>query len=113
MGLVFNVSWGDYFYNFDVLFTLKGEFMHEYVLYFTLFSLAVGALASLKLSFKKNTANVLVGEGLLAVIVATFIVVVSNYYGISFGETIALLLLVSGPIGTIAFSKIMKKGNTN
>lgn len=83
--------------------------MNEYVIYFTMFALLIGAFSSLKLSFHKNTSNVLIGEGLMAVIIATFLVILSQYFEVSFGETIALLLLVSGPIGTMAFSKTMKK----
>ncbi|HIP16793.1 MAG TPA: hypothetical protein EYG76_00615 [Methanothermococcus okinawensis] len=83
--------------------------MNEYVIYFTMFALIIGALSSLKLCFHKNTSNVLIGEGLMAIIVATFLVVLSVGFNISFGETVALFILVAGPVGTIAFSRVMKK----
>ncbi len=82
--------------------------MNEYVFYFLIFSLLVGAISSLKLCFHKNTSNVLIGEGLLAIIMATFLVVISEQYKISFGETVALFIVVAGPVGTIAFSKVIR-----
>ncbi|ABR55662.1 hypothetical protein [Methanococcus aeolicus] len=82
--------------------------MNIYVLYFVMFALLVGALSSLKLCFHKNTSNVLIGEGLMAIIIATFLIVISKL-GVSFAETVALFILVAGPVGTIAFSKVMRK----
>jgi len=73
-----------------------------------MFALLVGALSSLKLCFHKNTSNVLIGEGLMAIIIATFLIVISKL-GVSFAETVALFILVAGPVGTIAFSKVMRK----
>lgn len=89
------------------------DFMNEYVLYFTMFSLLIGAVSSLKLCFHKNTSNVLIGEGLMAIIIATFLVVLSTGFGVSFGETVSLFILVAGPVGTIAFSKMMRKNGEN
>ncbi|WP_459200923.1 monovalent cation/H+ antiporter complex subunit F [Methanococcus sp. CF] len=86
--------------------------MNEYVLYFTMISLVFGAFSALKLAFRKETSNVLIGEGLMAVIIATFLVILAEIYSIAYVETVALLLLVCGPIGTIAFSKFMKKGSS-
>ncbi|HIQ32969.1 MAG TPA: hypothetical protein EYH55_05785 [Methanothermococcus okinawensis] len=83
--------------------------MQEYILYFTMFSLIVGALSSLKLCFHRNTSNVLIGEGLMAIVVATFLVVLSQKFHIPFGETVALFIIVAGPVGTIAFSAVMRK----
>jgi len=85
--------------------------MNEYVLYFTMFALIIGAFSALRISFKKETSNVLIGEGLMAVIIATFLIILAKVYGILYLETVALLILVCGPIGTIAFSKFMKKKN--
>ncbi|AEH07403.1 hypothetical protein [Methanothermococcus okinawensis] len=87
--------------------------MNEYVLYFTMFALLIGALSSLKLCFHKNTSNVLIGEGLMAIIIATFLVILSAEFNVSFGETVALFILVAGPVGTIAFSKVMKRKSEN
>ncbi|ABR54281.1 multiple resistance and pH regulation protein F [Methanococcus vannielii SB] len=83
--------------------------MNEYVLYFTMFALITSAFSALRLSFKKETSNVLIGEGLMAVVIATFLVILSKFYGIIYLETVALLILVCGPVGTIAFSKFMRK----
>jgi len=78
-----------------------------------MFSLMIGALSSLKLCFHRNTSNVLIGEGLMAIIIATFLVVLSQEFNIPFGETVALLIIVAGPVGTIAFSMVMRKGDKN
>ncbi|MBP2171713.1 hypothetical protein [Methanococcus voltae] len=86
--------------------------MNEYVIYFTLFTLVIGAFSSLKLCFHKNTSNVLIGEGLLAIIVATFLIVINEIYYIGFAQSVALFLLICGPVGTLAFSKTMIKGNS-
>jgi energy-converting hydrogenase B subunit B len=45
----------------------------------------------------------------MAIIIATFLVVLSTGFGVSFGETVALFILVAGPVGTIAFSKVMRR----
>ena len=87
--------------------------MNEYVLYFTMFALIIGALSSLKLCFHKNTSNVLIGEGLMAIVVATFLVVLSQAFNIPFSETVALFIIVAGPVGTIALSMVMRKGDKN
>ena len=84
--------------------------MVEYILYFTMISLIIGALSSLKLCFHRNTSNVLVGEGLMAIIIATFLVVLSEGFNITFSDTVALFIIVAGPVGTIAFSTVMKRG---
>ena len=87
--------------------------MSEYVLYFTMLSLIIGALSSLKLCFHRNTSNVLIGESLMAIVVATFLVVLSQGFNIPFSETVALFIIVAGPVGTIALSMVMRKGDKN
>ncbi|GBF35839.1 energy-converting hydrogenase B subunit B [Methanofervidicoccus abyssi] len=78
-----------------------------------MFSLMIGALSSLKLCFHRNTSNVLIGEGLMAIIIATFLVVLSQAFNIPFADTVALFIIVAGPVGTLAFSMVMRKGDKN
>jgi len=44
----------------------------------------------------------------LSIAVATLLVLIGQVYGIIFCETIALALIILGPIGTIAFSKVIR-----
>ncbi|HPX78665.1 MAG TPA: monovalent cation/H+ antiporter complex subunit F [Methanobacterium sp.] len=42
--------------------------------------------------------------------VATILILFKNIYGLAFSGDIALALIVLGPVGTIAFSKVLRGG---
>jgi energy-converting hydrogenase B subunit B len=44
----------------------------------------------------------------LSIAIATLLILVKNIYGIAYCETIAYALVILGPIGTIAFSKVIR-----
>jgi energy-converting hydrogenase B subunit B len=44
----------------------------------------------------------------LSAAVATILILTNNIYGIAFCKDIALALVILGPIGTIAFSKVIR-----
>lgn len=77
----------------------------EYIL---MGALAFYALASIRISTRKTISMGIVGLLGLSIAVATLLVLIGQVYGIIFCETIALALIILGPIGTIAFSKVIR-----
>ena len=77
----------------------------EYIL---MGALAFYALASIRISTRKTISMGIVGLLGLSVSVATLLILIGNVYGIIFCETIALALVILGPIGTIAFAKVIR-----
>jgi Multiple resistance and pH regulation protein F (MrpF / PhaF). len=77
----------------------------EYIL---MGALAFYSLASIRISTRKTISMGIVGLLGLSIAVATLLVLIGQIYGIIFCETIALALIILGPIGTIAFSKVIR-----
>ncbi|OEC85027.1 MULTISPECIES: monovalent cation/H+ antiporter complex subunit F [Methanobacterium] len=77
----------------------------EYIL---MGALAFYALASIRISTRKTISMGIVGLLGLSIAVATLLVLIGQVYGILYCETIALALIILGPIGTIAFSKVIR-----
>ncbi|MGB9978934.1 monovalent cation/H+ antiporter complex subunit F [Methanobacterium sp.] len=77
----------------------------EYIL---MGALAFYALASIRISTRKTISMGIVGLLGLSVSIATLLILIGNIYGIIFCETIALALVILGPIGTIAFAKVIR-----
>ena len=77
----------------------------EYVL---LASLAIFAVATIRIATRKTIAMGLVGLSGLSIAVATLLVLVQNIYNISFCKDIAYLLVILGPVGTIAFARVLR-----
>ena len=77
----------------------------EYIL---MGALAFYALASIRISTRKTISMGIVGLLGLSVSIATLLILIGNVYGIIFCETIALALVILGPIGTIAFAKVIR-----
>ncbi|ACV24405.1 hypothetical protein [Methanocaldococcus fervens] len=87
--------------------------MNIFVWIFAIIALSFSALVGLRLSFKKETSNVLIGESLLTVVIGTLIVVISQKYNIAFADTIALALFICGVVGAFAFCKVIGGDNGN
>lgn len=77
----------------------------EYIL---LTSLAIFALASIRIATRKTIAMGLVGISGLSIAVATILVLIQNIYTIGFSKDIAYALVVLGPVGTIAFARVLR-----
>ena len=77
----------------------------EYIL---MGALAIYAIAAIRISTRKTISMGIVGLLGLSIAVATLLVLIGQVYGIIFCETIALALIILGPIGTIAFSKVIR-----
>ena len=77
----------------------------EYIL---MGALAIYAIATIRISTRKTISMGIVGLLGLSIAVATLLVLIGQVYGIIFCETIALALIILGPIGTIAFSKVIR-----
>ncbi|MGC9517839.1 MAG: monovalent cation/H+ antiporter complex subunit F [Methanomicrobiales archaeon] len=79
--------------------------LSEYIL---LASLTIFAIATIRIATRKTIAMGLVGVTGLSIAVATILILVQNMYGISFCKEIAYALVILGPVGTIAFSKVLR-----
>lgn len=79
--------------------------LSEYIL---MTALAIFALATIRITTRKTIAMSLVGLSGLSIAVATILILVKNIYNIGFCTDIATALIVLGPVGTIAFSKVLK-----
>ena len=77
----------------------------EYIL---IVALAIFSLATIRITTRKTTAMGLVGLSGLSIAVATILILFKNIYGLAFSGDIALALIVLGPVGTIAFSKVLR-----
>ena len=77
----------------------------EYIL---MGALAIYAIATIRISTRKTISMGIVGLLGLSIAVATLLVLIGQVYGILYCETIALALVILGPIGTIAFSKVIR-----
>ncbi|MBM4241854.1 MAG: hypothetical protein FJ150_09385 [Euryarchaeota archaeon] len=76
--------------------------------YILLGSLAVFAIATIRIATRKTIAMGLVGLSGLSIAVATILILVQNIYNIGFCRDIAFALVILGPVGTIAFSKVLR-----
>ncbi|WP_456472530.1 hypothetical protein [Methanocaldococcus sp.] len=85
--------------------------MNTYILLFAIFSLTFSALTGLRLAFKKETSNVLIGEGIITVVIGTLMVLLSKLFNIAFASTIALAIFICGAVGTLAFCKVIGGDN--
>ncbi len=77
----------------------------EYIL---LASLAIFALASIRIATRKTIAMGMVGISGLSIAVATILILVQNIYGLGFSRDIAYALVILGPVGTIAFARVLR-----
>ncbi|MBI4814379.1 MAG: hypothetical protein HY802_08960 [Methanobacterium sp.] len=71
-------------------------------------SLAIFALASVRIATRKTIGMGLVGVSGLSIAVATILILVQNIYGIAFCKDIAYALIILGPVGTIAFARVLR-----
>ncbi len=76
--------------------------------YILLVALAIFSLATIRITTRKTIAMALVGVSGLAIAVATILILIKNIYGIGFCTDIATALIILGPVGTIAFSKVLR-----
>ncbi len=79
--------------------------LSEYIL---MVALAIFSLATIRITTRKTIAMGLVGVSGLSIAVATILILVKNIYGVAFCTDIAAALIILGPVGTIAFSKVLK-----
>jgi energy-converting hydrogenase B subunit B len=80
----------------------------EFSEYFLLLSLAIYAIANLRIATRKTIGMGLVGVAGLSIAVATILILIQNLYKIGFCRDIATALVILGPIGTIAFAHVLR-----
>ncbi|MCK9151440.1 monovalent cation/H+ antiporter complex subunit F [Methanobacterium alcaliphilum] len=76
--------------------------------YIFLASLAIFSLASVRIATRRTIGMGLVGISGLSIAVATILILVQNIYGIAFCKDIATALIILGPVGTIAFARVLR-----
>ncbi|MGZ7043804.1 MAG: monovalent cation/H+ antiporter complex subunit F [Methanobacterium sp.] len=79
--------------------------LSEYIL---MAALAFYSIATIRIATRKTISMGIVGLLGLSIAVATILILTNNIYGISFCRDIAYALVILGPIGTIAFSKVIR-----
>jgi energy-converting hydrogenase B subunit B len=77
----------------------------EYIL---MVALAIFAIATIRITTRKKISMALVGLSGLSIAVATMLVLVENIYGLAFCKDIATALVFLGPVGTIAFARVLR-----
>jgi energy-converting hydrogenase B subunit B len=77
-------------------------------MYILLAALAIYALASVRIATRKTIGMGLVGVAGLSIAVATILIIVNNLYDIAFCKDIAMALVLLGPVGTIAFARVLR-----
>jgi energy-converting hydrogenase B subunit B len=77
----------------------------EYIL---LAALAIFAVACMRIATRKTIGMGLVGTSALSISVAVILILVQNIYQISFCKDIATALVLLGPVGTIAFARVLR-----
>ena len=79
--------------------------LSEYIL---MAALAIFVLSTIRITTRKTIAMSLVGLSGLSIAVATILILIQTIYNIAFCSNIATALIILGPVGTIAFSKVLK-----
>ncbi len=77
----------------------------EYIL---MGALAIFAVATIRITTRKKIAMALVGLSGLSIAVATMLILVQNIYNLAFCKDIATALVFLGPVGTIAFARVLR-----
>ncbi len=77
----------------------------EYIL---MGALAIFAVATIRITTRKKIAMALVGLSGLSIAVAMMLILVQNIYGLGFCKDIATALIFLGPVGTIAFARVLR-----
>ncbi len=76
--------------------------------YIFLASLAIFSVAAVRIVTRKTIGMGLVGISGLSIAVATILVLIQELYGIAFCRDIAYALVILGPVGTIAFARVLR-----
>ncbi len=76
--------------------------------YIFLGALAIFAIACMRIVTRKTIGMALVGTSALSIAVAVILILVQNIYQIGFCKDIATALVLLGPVGTIAFARVLR-----
>nr|WP_048061007.1 monovalent cation/H+ antiporter complex subunit F [Methanothermobacter thermautotrophicus] len=76
--------------------------------YTLLASLAVFSIAAVRIATRRNIRMGLVGISGLNIAIATILILINRMYGIGFCRDIAYALVLLGPVGTIAFARVLR-----
>lgn len=77
----------------------------EYIL---MGALAIFALATIRITTRKKIAMSLVGLSGLSISIAVMLILIQHIYNLSFCRDIATALIFFGPVGTIAFARVLR-----
>ncbi|WBF05801.1 hypothetical protein ISG35_05960 [Methanothermobacter thermautotrophicus] len=76
--------------------------------YTLLASLAVFSIAAVRIATRRSIGMGLVGISGLSIAIATILILINRMYGIGFCRDIAYALVLLGPVGTIAFARVLR-----
>jgi energy-converting hydrogenase B subunit B len=77
----------------------------EYIL---MGALAIFALATIRITTRNKIAMALVGLSGLSIAIAVMLILVNHIYNLAFCKDIATALVFLGPVGTIAFARVLR-----
>ena len=77
----------------------------EYIL---LAALAIFFFFFIRIATRKTIGMGLVGTAALSIAVAVILILVQNIYQIAYCKDIATALVLLGPVGTIAFARVLR-----
>ena len=76
--------------------------------YTLLASLAVFSIAAVRIATRRSIGMGLVGISGLSIAIATILILINRMYGVGFCRDIAYALVLLGPVGTIAFARVLR-----
>jgi len=76
--------------------------------YTLLAALAVFSIAAVRIATRRSIGMGLVGISGLSIAIATILILINRMYGIGFCRDIAYALVLLGPVGTIAFARVLR-----
>ncbi len=71
-------------------------------------ALAIFAVACIRIATRKTIGMGLVGTSALSISIAVILILVQNIYQIAYCKDIATALVLLGPVGTIAFARVLR-----
>jgi len=77
---------------------------------FIAIALSIGIISGIRLVARREPEDSLIGLNVATICTVTELVILDEFYGLSFGRDIAFSLLFPGVIGIIAYAKFLRGG---
>ncbi len=76
--------------------------------YIFMFSLAIFTLSMIRMAAKKSKSITLAAISGFMIAMVTILVLIQNIFDISYAKDIAFAFVILGPVGTIAFARVLR-----